>query len=40
MAVVLILCLSHAHIDMLAFMLDTMELVICIAKGGNLASSS
>jgi len=40
MAVVLILCLSHAHSDMLAFMLDTMELVICIAKGRNLASSS
>jgi hypothetical protein len=39
MAVVIILYLAHAHSDALAFMLDTMELVICIAKGGNLASS-
>jgi hypothetical protein len=39
-AVVQILCLSHAHSDTLAIILDTMELVICIAKGRNLASSS
>lgn len=40
MAVVLILCRSHAHSDTPAFILDTIELVICIAKGRNLASSS
>jgi len=39
-AVVLILCLLHDHSDTLAFILDTMELVIFIAKGRNLASSS
>jgi len=40
MAVVLILCLSHAHSDTLAIILDTLELVIFIAKDRNLASSS
>jgi len=40
MAVVLILCLSHAHSVTLASILDTMKLVICIAKGRNLASIS
>jgi hypothetical protein len=37
---VLILCLSHAHSDTLAFILDTVQLVIHIAKGRNLAISS